>query len=61
MVFSEDMIIGDILDKSPDSIKAFQAFGMGCMHCPAARGETIREACEIHSVDAKKLIEALNA
>ena len=32
-----------------------------CLGCPASRGETIAEACEVHGVDCDELLEKLNA
>ena len=35
--------------------------GMHCLGCPASRGESIEEACEVHGVDCDELLEKLNA
>ena len=32
-----------------------------CLGCPASRGESIEEACEVHGVDCDELLEKLNA
>ena len=34
---------------------------MHCLGCPASRGETIEQACEVHGVDADELVAKLNA
>ncbi len=34
--------------------------GMHCLGCPAARGESIEEACEVHGVDCDAMIEKIN-
>ena len=39
----------------------FMEIGMHCLGCPASRGESIEEACEVHGVDCDELIEKLNA
>lgn len=55
-----DTIIGDLLDMSPEFEEILLRQGLHCLGCPAARGETIAEACEIHGIDADKLIKELN-
>lgn len=60
MTADRDTIIGVLLDKSPDSREVFASFGMHCTGCPASRGETIEEACEIHGISLDALLQALN-
>ena len=54
-------IIGDVLDIAPQTAPLFMAIGMHCLGCPASRGESLEEACEVHGVDCDELIEKLNA
>ena len=54
-------IIGDVLDIAPETAPLFMAIGMHCLGCPASRGESIEEACEVHGVDCDELLEKLNA
>lgn len=54
-------IIGDVLDRYPDTAQFFLEMGMHCLGCPAARGETIEEACQVHSADCDALIEKINS
>ena len=61
MEITKDTIIGDILDIAPESAPLFLEIGMHCLGCPAARGESIEMACEVHGVDADELVEKLNA
>ncbi len=58
---TKDTIVGDILDIAPETAPAFIDIGMHCLGCPASRGETIAEACEVHGVDCDELLEKLNA
>ena len=44
---NKNTIIGDILDKDGDVAPFFLEIGMHCLGCPASRGETIEEACEV--------------
>ena len=57
---TKDTIIGDILDVAPQTAPIFLSIGMHCLGCPASRGETIAEACEVHGVDCDELLEKLN-
>ena len=57
---NKNTIIGDILDHSADAAPFFLEIGMHCLGCPASRGETIEEACEVHGTDADALVEKLN-
>ena len=55
------MLIGEVLDAHPETAQTFMAFGMHCLGCPSARGESVADACEVHGVDAKEFIEKLNS
>ncbi|MGN1433873.1 MAG: DUF1858 domain-containing protein [Ruminococcus sp.] len=60
MAITKNSIIGDVLDKHPETAELFFSIGMHCLGCPASRGETIEEACMVHGADADALIDALN-
>ena len=45
MAITKNSIIGDVLDKHPETAELFFSIGMHCLGCPASRGETIEEAC----------------
>ena len=57
---TKEMIIGDILDAVVGTAKFFLDMGMHCLGCPASRGESIADACEVHSTDADELVKKLN-
>ncbi len=57
---THETIIGDILDMDQTTAPYFMEIGMHCLGCPASRGESIEEACEVHGVDCDELIEKLN-
>ena len=59
MRLDEDTIIGDLLDYDRTCEEVLLSMELACMDCPAARGETIGEACEIHDIDAAVLLEKL--
>ncbi len=58
---TKDMIIGDLLDMDKSFAPYFLDMGMHCLGCPASRGETIEEACEVHGVNCNELLEKLNS
>lgn len=58
---TKDTIIGDILDIDQTTAPLFFEIGMHCLGCPASRGETIEQACQVHGVNADELVEKLNA
>ena len=61
MEIKRDTIIGDILDFNAGLAPIFLEVGMHCLGCPAARGETVEEACAVHNVDCDALVAKLNA
>ena len=60
-VITKDTIIGDILDMDPTTAEFFLAMGMHCLGCPASRGESIEQACQVHGVDCDELVAKINA
>ena len=60
-MIDKSMLIGEVLDAHPETAQTFMAFGMHCLGCPSARGESIEMACAVHGTDADALIEMINA
>ena len=58
---TKDTIIGDILDMDQTTAPFFFEMGMHCLGCPASRGETLEQACQVHGVDADEMVKKLNA
>lgn len=54
-----DSTIYDLLKAKPEATEALFKFGMGCVGCAIARGETIREAAEAHGIPLSELLPAL--
>ena len=61
MEVTKETIIGDILDFDIDTAQFFFEIGMHCLGCPASRGESIEQACQVHNTDCDALLEKLNA
>ena len=53
---NKDSLIGEVLDYDKETAEFFFEMGMHCLGCPASRGESIEEACEVHGVDCNELI-----
>ena len=60
-VITKDTIIGDILDMDPTTAEFFLAMGMHCLGCPASRGESVEQACQVHGVDCDELVAKINS
>lgn len=59
MRLTGDTLIGDILDRDESCTEVLLEMGMDCLGCPAARGETLAEACETHQVEEDELLRRL--
>ena len=60
MQITKETIIGDILDADFNVAPYFLEIGMHCLGCPASRGESIEQACEVHGTDCDELLKKLN-
>ena len=61
MVITKDTKIGEILDMDMGTAEFFLGMGMHCLGCPASRGESIEQACEVHGVNVDEFVEKINA
>lgn len=59
MEITPEMTVTEILRKNKNAESIFREFGMHCFGCSIASGETLKEAAKAHSVNLKKLLEAL--
>ena len=60
MSVTKEMTIGEVIQVDPNIIGILMAFGMHCIGCPSAQGESLEEACRVHGIDVDALIEKLN-
>ena len=60
MNFNKDTKIGEILEKAPKKAEILLEIGMHCLGCPASQMETLEEACAVHGIDVKEVLEKLN-
>ena len=59
-IINKDMTIKEIIDIDMELSEIFFAFGMFCIGCEMASGETLEEACVGHGVDVDEMVKALN-
>jgi hybrid cluster-associated redox disulfide protein len=60
MKITKEMGILDAVNQYPDSVNVFQAYGMHCFGCMAARFESIEEGAIAHGIDPDELIKSVN-
>jgi hybrid cluster-associated redox disulfide protein len=60
-MFTSDMKVIEVLQKNPDTATVFTNYGMGCIHCLLAHGESVAEAAAAHGIDLDEMLERLNA
>lgn len=57
---TKDLTIMEVLEKKPEAAQIFARFGMHCLGCLVAAGETVEQAAMAHGLDAEEIIKALN-
>ena len=60
-VITKDTLIQDVVNLNPDSVAILQNYGMHCLGCALAHGETIEEATNAHGEDLEEILSELNA
>lgn len=60
MAFTKDMTVAEILRANPKTAEIFMSFGMHCLSCPGATGESVEQAAMVHGFDADEILDALN-
>ena len=59
MAITAESTIFDLLKERPEAADTLFQFGMGCVGCAIARGETIRQAAEAHGIPLQEMLNAL--
>ncbi|MBU1105821.1 MAG: DUF1858 domain-containing protein [Candidatus Riflebacteria bacterium] len=59
MTIEPRMTIAEILRQNPEAARILQQFGMHCVGCAVASGESIEDAAKVHGIDLQKLLTAL--
>lgn len=62
MKITKDMLLVDAFQQGNQEKMAevLQGFGMHCLGCALAHGETIEQAAMTHNVDVDEMLKALN-
>lgn len=60
MTFSLYDLVDDVMRASPQTIRVFLKFKMGCVGCPIASFHTIEDACREHGVEPAGFLQALS-
>ena len=58
---TENTTIFEALEINPNAGEILMSYGMHCLGCPSASGESVAEACAVHGEDADALVERINA
>lgn len=63
MKITKDMLLIDAFQMGDQEAMAevLQSFGMHCLGCALAHGETVEQAAATHGVDVDEMLKALNA
>ena len=57
---TNDMGIMEIVQNHPETVEAFQKFGMGCIGCAAAHFENLEAGAKVHGIDIDAMVDAMN-
>ena len=57
---TKDMTIAQVLNIHRGTAKVFIQFGMTCLGCPHATGESLEDAGNAHGVNVDELVHQLN-
>lgn len=60
-MITKDMKIIEVLQVNRATAAVFSSYGMGCVGCLAARGETVEEAAKVHGINLQEMLAKLNA
>ncbi len=55
-----DTVIADVIEINPNAAEILMKYGMHCLGCAIAHGETVGEAASVHGADLEKMLEELN-
>lgn len=59
-VITADTLIMEAVEINPNAAEVLMSYGMHCLGCAIAHGETIAEAAEVHGIELEKLLADLN-
>ena len=57
---TKDTLIMEAVELNPKAPEILLSYGMHCLGCAIAQGETIAEAAMVHGIDVEELLAELN-
>lgn len=57
---TENTTIFEALEINPNAGEILMSYGMHCLGCALAHGETVGEAAQVHGADLEKMLADLN-
>lgn len=60
VIIDENTLIMDAVEANPNAADILLSYGMHCLGCAIAHGETIGEAALVHGIDVNDLLRDLN-
>lgn len=59
MPITKDMTIAQILRTFPQTADVFRSYGMHCLSCPGATGESLEQAAMVHGFALEQILNDL--
>jgi hybrid cluster-associated redox disulfide protein len=59
-MITRDMLIGEIVQKHPETLKIFEKYGLDCFECQIADYEDLEHGANVHKLNLDDLLEELN-
>ena len=59
-IITENTLIMEAVEANPKAPEILLSYGMHCLGCAIAHGETIKEAAMVHGIDVNELLNDLN-
>lgn len=57
---TKDTIIADVVELNPKAGEILMSYGMHCLGCAIAHGETVEQAAAAHGADLDAMLDELN-
>lgn len=58
-ILEADSVVGEIMRRSPGTVRVFLNFRMNCVGCPIVWFHTVDDSCRAHGVDVQEFLAAL--
>ena len=60
-IITKDTLIIDVVEANENAPEILLSYGMHCLGCAIAHGETVEQAAAAHGIDLEELLASLNA